>query len=284
MNPDDRQDLVKTRGLAGQALADARGLAAVCNQYEGLDLPLNLDAAGYQFLHYADGRLVGILTLQVNGEIEVCLAVDPGHRRRGVGRGLLAAAGEACRQQGASSVLLVCEEASRSGMAFVEAVGARYRSSEYRMKLDVDASPGTPPSQSTIRLRQADAGDVQVVAQIIAIAFGRSEDIERRRVGRDIQKPTHRFYIAHLNDEPVGGLGVVAHGDRVWIVAFGVLPEFRGRGYGRQMLAATAGMLRAEHWKEILIEVATDNRNALSLYQSCGFRETTCYGYYQMNV
>lgn len=284
MNPDDRQGLVKTRGLAGQALADAGGLAAVCNQYESLDLPLNLDAAGYQFLHYEDGRLVGILTLQVNGEIEVCLTVDPGHRRRGVGRGLLTAAGAACREQGASSVLLVCEEASRSGMAFVEAVGARYRSSEYRMKLDVDASPGTPPSQSTIRLRQADAGNVQVVAQIIAIAFGRSEDIERRRVERDIHKPSHRFYIAHLNDEPVGSLGVVAHGDRVWIVAFGVLPEFRGRGYGRQMLAATAGMLRAEHWKEILIEVATDNRNALSLYQSCGFGETTCYEYYQMNV
>ncbi len=68
------------------------------------------------------------------------------------------------------------------------------------------------------------------------------------------------------------------------ITAVGVLPAHRGRGYGRQMLADVVAMLLGEGWERITIEVATDNTNALRLYESCGFRVTTAYSYYRMPV
>jgi ribosomal protein S18 acetylase RimI-like enzyme len=50
------------------------------------------------------------------------------------------------------------------------------------------------------------------------------------------------------------------------------------------MLLQTVDQLVAEKWPRILIEVATDNPNALGLYKSCGFQVTTQYGYYQLPI
>ena len=289
MNTHNRQGLFKKQGLYPGELVEAENLVAICNHHEGLDLPANLELAApdssdrtNQFLFYEEGTLTGILTLQRNGEIEVCLAVHPRYRRKGVGRGLLAAAMDQCAHEGVAGLLLVCEERSQSGMAFVRVLDASYRSSEYRMRLDRENIPSLLPTGGPIQLRRAGAGDVELLARLIAASFGNAEASERQRVERDLKKASHRFYIGHLDGNPVGCLGIVSHGDRVYIIAFAVLTQYRGRGYGRQMLAETVAGLVAENWKEIMIEVATDNPKALSLYRSCGFQEVTSYGFYRM--
>src|SRR5262249_17877508 len=94
----------------------------------------------------------------------------------------------------------------------------------------------------------------------------------------------HRFFIGSIAGEPIGNIRTNYYGTTIYITAFGVVPEWRGRGFGRQMLLRTIDRLIAEKWPQILIEVATDNRNALGLYLSCGFQELTTYGYYQLDV
>jgi RimJ/RimL family protein N-acetyltransferase len=56
------------------------------------------------------------------------------------------------------------------------------------------------------------------------------------------------------------------------VLAMGLLPEYRGKGLGRQLLvqcidlaAARPGLLRIE------LEVRVDNRRSLHLYESVGF-------------
>ena len=263
-------------------LVEARKLADMCNEYEKLDY-LTPDLDMQSFLYYKNGSLVGFLNLFPAGEIEVYAVVHPENRRKGIGRALLDAAKEECKRRGSSSCLLVCEEASSSGRAFVEAMGAQYRFSEYRMKLE----PERVKHQlhlDQVELHLADTGDVELLARLTAAAFSSRKEEHLKRYAHDIQKPSHRFYIAKLQGEPIGSLGVVIHDRRVYIIAFGVLPVYRGRGYGRQMLAETIGILLAEDWQEILIEVVTENRNALSLYRSCGFKETTSYRYYSLKL
>lgn len=283
--------VVARRGLTEAELADAQHLVDICNRFEGLDLALNLERAGSeaqhdtnQFLYREDGVLVGCATLWGRGEVEVCLTVHPDRRRRGIGTALLVAAREECRRRGHQTLLLVFEEASLSGKAFVDASGGQYRSAEHRMKLDLDRLAAFAPAEGPFRLDRANPEDAAVVAQIIATSFVRPEDRELRRVTQDLQKPTHRFFVARLNDEPIGALGIVAHNPRVWIVGFGILPEYRRQGYGRAMLAATVQMLCAEDHREIFLEVATDNHPALSLYRSSGFQETATYGFYDLEA
>jgi ribosomal protein S18 acetylase RimI-like enzyme len=279
---------VNAISLTSTDLADARILLDACNRHERLDLPLNLEPAGgvpegstNQFLFREAGDLVGILTLYGAPEAEACVAVHPEHRRRGIGRALLAAGMEECRGRGLSSLLLVCEDASPSGLGFVKAVGGDYRYSEFRMRLDAAAFPGVT-TRSPVRLRAAHSTDLDVLSHIIATSFRKEEDAERRRVARDLASPHHRFYIADADQDSVGSLGIVAEDGRAYIIALGVLPQQRGKGHGRAMLEAAITALLAERQTEVFIEVAAQNRTALSLYRACGFRETAAYGFYRL--
>ncbi len=106
---------VNSHGLLGRQklsedeLAKARLLQAVCNQYEGLVLKLELGgpppkSAGQTnaFLYYEGGELVVYCSLYYE---ELCGMVHPEQRRKGTGTLLLAAAVEEYRRRSVSDFL-----------------------------------------------------------------------------------------------------------------------------------------------------------------------------------
>jgi ribosomal protein S18 acetylase RimI-like enzyme len=280
--------LITTSRLAAEHRAEAEQLAALCRQHDGLELALDLepspsptgDEPGH-FLAYEEGRLIGFMSMTPGSEPEVTGMVHPRHRRSGVGHMLLAAVQAECRRRGRQSLLLVCEEVSTSGRAFVEAAGARYRFSEYRMELDPAAIPAPVPAPDPIQLRRAGPDDTEALVRLTAAAFGDPEEEVRPRIFHWLRQPEQRFYLGERRGDPVGSLRChrFPGESRVFIHTFGVRPDCQGRGCGRQILAGTLHELQAEGWRHVMIEVATDNRRALSLYHSCGFREVSAYRY-----
>jgi ribosomal protein S18 acetylase RimI-like enzyme len=97
-----------------------------------------------------------------------------------------------------------------------------------------------------------------------------------------LEDPVRRYYTGMLKNVYIGKIDVYLEKHEAGIYGFAVLPEYRGQGYGRQILARTIQEIIAMGQKHIMLEVATENRNALSLYQSCGFKETGSYDYYGM--
>jgi ribosomal protein S18 acetylase RimI-like enzyme len=291
MSRPDPAIITVRHGLPSADHTDARDLLARCDEYEGLDLSLNLATEGTpdaaelsQYLYRENGELVGYLTVDGTREVEVSLGVDPGRRRQGIGRRLLDAARAECIGRGLASWTLVIDEAAASGKAFVRAVGATYTSSEYRLELARNLMPAPRVWDLTVQLRQATVDDAELVGRIIATSFGDTFEESMDWVRRDLAKPNHRFDVATINGQPIGQIRTNSYGDVVYVTAFGVLPEFRGRGHGRQILDATVRRLIAEDWPSIRIEVATDNANALGLYRSCGFVLKTAYGYYHQAI
>jgi ribosomal protein S18 acetylase RimI-like enzyme len=276
--------------LTQREFAEVKKLAEVCNRFETLDY-LNPDpeitrsksSFPNQFLYYEDGTPVGFLGLYFFRDPEAYLAVHPLYRRRGIGTALLRSAKDSCRDRSVNKFLLVCENKSISGKAFVEQVGAEYLFSEYRMKLQRASLPN-PVRLEQLKLKRASEQDTDLLANLMAQSFNEAVEDHARRLTQDFHRSTHRFYIEKLDEKPVGCLGVVAHELRVYVIAFGVLPDYRGRGFGRWMLTQIANNLVQEDWNEILIEVRTDNLNALSLYRSCGFMEVTSYNYYDVKA
>ncbi|WP_330654154.1 GNAT family N-acetyltransferase [Caproiciproducens sp. MSJ-32] len=65
------------------------------------------------------------------------------------------------------------------------------------------------------------------------------------------------------------------------MTGFGITPEFRARGYGRQALSTILNLLNKEDifWAELDVEVK--NKGALKLYTSCGFKEESIMNYYE---
>jgi ribosomal protein S18 acetylase RimI-like enzyme len=209
--------------------------------------------------------------------------VAPAHRRRGIGGALLAAVREESLRTGLRRLLVICEQASQSGQAFVATTGAHLTFSEDRMVLGTLVE--RPPAFPDLALTLAGPDDADAIAHLTAVAFGDPEELMQARIRLDIHDSSQRFYVARLGGEALATLKVYPYDSRTaGIYAFGVLPERRGSGIGRQVLTEICARLQAEGRTRILLEVETTNTNAHALYLSCGFEERTTYGYYALDV
>jgi ribosomal protein S18 acetylase RimI-like enzyme len=292
MTDTTKQGLIQKQGLPQAELTEIEALATLCNKYEGLDLKLNWNIlrnrpsnATNDFLYYEHGQLIGYLALfSFNPkEAEISGMVHPDYRRRGIFTTLFTAAKEECQRRRVPKLLLIVEQASRSGQAFVAALHSLYDHSEYKMVLEEARLPSTFDEQ--LHFRQAKAEDAAMLAHITAISFGLEEQ-EVNYSTQVLDQSERRYYVATLGntDTYIGKLDVAFNEHEAVIYGFGVLPAYRGRGYGRQILARTIQEVLATGQQRIVLEVAAENRNALSLYQSCGFRETGSYDYYIVGV
>jgi ribosomal protein S18 acetylase RimI-like enzyme len=231
-------------------------------------------------------ELVGYAALDGLGdEYELTGMVHPAQRRQGHGRRLLEAAIAQCRNRGVRQLLLVCEQASRSGQAFAAAQGdaLRYDFSEYRLELD--ASHGAPlQDPGTLRLRPTTDAELPTIAAIRAAAFGDALEDARESVAHAFAETGSRVFVGEVGDAMVGTIGAVTDQDGIYLRALAVAPEQQGRGYGRAILSEAVELMLSEGFTQLALDVATQNRNALSLYLSCGFREANCYDYFDVDL
>jgi ribosomal protein S18 acetylase RimI-like enzyme len=286
-----QQILIKKKTWTDEEIAQAEELLDICNAYENLSIKLGLvmlrSRKGEEtndFPYYVDGKLVGLLTLDDYGQEdrEITGMVHPDYRRRGIFTALLAAARAEAKQRGIERLVLICERFSRSGQGFVEAIGAKYDFSEHRMVLGNLKERG--PFQENIQLQKAALNDREKIAQVSSISFGQNIERTRQHVTEAMSDPHCQYFMGKLGAEVIGCLNLFANDREFGIYGFGVLPQYRGRGFGRQMLELLIKSVRAESSKSIALEVETDNTNAIGLYRSCGFQETTTYGYYNIDL
>jgi ribosomal protein S18 acetylase RimI-like enzyme len=145
------------------------------------------------------------------------------------------------------------------------------------MKFDETTVPVIP--NFGITLRKAEPIDYPELINLDALCFGISKAEAKSNQQNDAYKST---YAAELEGELIGKIGVLMEREDGYICGFGIKPEYRGRGYGRQVLSLTLKKLLSEQISTVLLEVAVKNENALSLYKSCGFNEVTAYDYYEI--
>jgi ribosomal protein S18 acetylase RimI-like enzyme len=278
--------LVAKAGLSEADFAQIRQLETICNQADQISVKLNWDLmqmrtpeAVSDFYYFDQGQLVGYAPLDGFGDqYEVTALVHPTYRRRGIFRQLFAATQMEARRRRAGQLLLVNYRASTSGNLVVARLALPYHNSEYHMEAQVDALPPLPASQ--IRLVHVTSANVGQLAHLMALNFGAGEWNREAALAADIARGDGRYFLAEAESQWIGHIGVVTSATEAYIRAVGIAPEWRGRGYGRQLLAAMVQKLVMDGFQHFSLDVATDNRNALSLYQSCGFHETNIYDYY----
>jgi ribosomal protein S18 acetylase RimI-like enzyme len=287
--------LVHRWGLAPDEIAPVRRLVEVCNQHDRLNLIVNQMPADrspapngppVQLLAYAGDDLVGFLAYDGWPAVEACGMVHPAHRRRGIGRTMLADLAAVCRAHGTTGLRLVCEEGSAAGRAFLAAAGMTRQEAEHQMIWE--AAPDRPvPPEPRLTVQRATLEEVGDLVRLGASSFGAEEARVAHRIAADYQAAqasggqlTIWYAIARLDGQPIGSLRVFGEDGSAFITAFGVLPAHRGQGHGRRILTWAIETLRAEGWSQVMIEVVTDNERALSLYHSCGFRTHRTYGFY----
>jgi ribosomal protein S18 acetylase RimI-like enzyme len=283
-----REGTMKLHGLTEADFAQIRRLAKICQQHDDVHVKLNWGLMSYRdpamvsdFGYYSHDQLVGYVPLDGFGEkFEITGIVQPEFRRRGIFSQLMNEARAEAKRRGAEQLLLVNYKHSESGNATVKALALPYQVSEYRMVADSMSMPTLPESQ--LQLIDVTENDLDELSRLLSIAFGQGGWSAVEELREQFQRKDGQYWFARLGSENIGQIGVVAKQNNAYIQAVGIVPEYRGKGYGRQLLAALLRKLLTEGYRHFELDVEVRNSSALSLYESCGFRESNVYDYYEI--
>jgi len=147
--------------------------------------------------------------------------------------------------------------------------------------------PATHPlsaGENRLDVFVAHTPDVPALAMVTSSAFGDTIEFTQKRIAQNISNPNERYYLGKLDGEPVASLKAWLTSGAAGIYAFGVIPQVRGQGVGRELLTRVIDLLRREGYHEMSLEVDPDNTVARELYESVGFRTRTTYGYYRFGI
>lgn len=282
--------------LNKQQLQDIQILQHLCENSDSIALKLNWEMLrtrklqdNYDYFHYSGDLLTGFLGVYKFGsKLEICGMVHPDYRRRGIFTSLLQEAVRNSAVVGYSSLLLNTPANSISGEKFLASasIPCQYECSEYQMRWDATyredslyyKEQTTPPPK--VIIREASDNDIDDMIRLDQDGFGMSEE--------DIQDMTQiladdglqHMYIIESDGAAVGKINLFPEGHQIWIYAFTIDRSIRGQGIGRRTLQLIIEQ-EASSDKEIWLEVAIHNPEALKLYESCGFVTQEKQDYYQ---
>jgi len=133
-----------------------------------------------------------------------------------------------------------------------------------------------------VNVRRAHVGDAAGAARVVAAVAG--EDVLGAQPPVDVEQRTERFRAIIERGEPagvwvleddegrqVGHIAVEESVPGVLGVGMAILPEARGKGGGRALVAAAQDHARTCHAHKISLEVWIDNTRAIALYAATGF-------------
>lgn len=275
---------------------DISGLQRLCLETDRAALKLELDyklsramtARGEtdsinEFMYCEGDRLIGYIGIcRFGGDaIEVNGMVHPEHRRRGIFRKLFSLVRDEWEKSGHTEMLLLSDAEAEAGQGFIRSVQAGYDHSEYEMYLKGNMDSSLP--EGRVVLRKADNSDSREIARQNAIYFDSEPGEVAAILPEEEEKCGMLIYMAEVDGKTIGKVHLETSGEVYGIYGLGVLPEYRRSGYGREILNRAVEILRGAGSREIMLQVVATNRNALNLYKSCGFVETSTMDYYKIS-
>ncbi|WP_079504668.1 GNAT family N-acetyltransferase [Mesobacillus jeotgali] len=238
-----------------------------------------------EFMYFDGQQLIGYAGIcGFGGPLEVNGLVDPDYRRQGVFTKLFELVVAEWKRRNSGSMLLLSDRLSGAGQNFIAGTGAVYKHSEFEMFLKKDAPPAAPDQLAGITFRKAANADAKEIARQNAIYFNEevSEEAEDMILPEEEEKRGMTSYLVEKDGQIIGKVNLQLTTKLGAIFGLGVLPEHRRKGYGRALLLLAIEKLREENAKDIMLQVAAENSNALNLYKSCGFEETSTMDYFEL--
>ncbi len=88
--------------------------------------------------------------------------------------------------------------------------------------------------------------------------------------------PHSEYHVLEVDGKLVGGSGIYPTqglpDDCCELVKLYILPEARGKGYGKLLINECFGIARKFGYKQVYLETLPELKNAVGLYESCGFK------------
>jgi ribosomal protein S18 acetylase RimI-like enzyme len=223
------------------------------------------------FLAYDQERLCSFLAcfLPSAGEAEVNGFTDPQMRSRGCFSTLFAQARAVLIPKGYQRFLLQVEPKCKTAKAYVQARCPEIQQTEYRLCLSRSAWKGAPTQ--SLRLQPVEEGTALENARIGAGIFSQDPVVSLAQTRAIMENPDREGFLCMLDDEPIGICNLHYEDERTaMLYGIGILPGFRGKGYGSALISLALDHL-FERAGRACLEVDSDNLGAFALYRRLGF-------------
>jgi ribosomal protein S18 acetylase RimI-like enzyme len=248
-----------------------------------------------EFLYYCEDTLISYIGISCFGGniAELNGMTHPDWRNQGIFHNLFDLAAKECQRRGYSKMLLLSDDNSESGISFIRSVGGVYDFSEYRMKR---LRYTIPDEISSVTLREANKQDKKKIAELNNIFFNDEEENEEDDMNGneeviDVNQnevetiaPNTTVFMIECSEEVIGKIHVEYGDNSAFICGFGILPDYRRKGYGKAALSEVLRLIEAKNITEVGLDVVCTNKNALNLYISCGFDQQSIMNYYQFPI
>jgi mycothiol synthase len=209
--------------------------------------------------------------------IDVLVSVDPRRLGEGAGTALLEWAEKRGRERGAKLLRQGVGDRGAAARALLEAHGWAPERSFWRM--DRDAVVGEIADETD--LRAVEPADAPRLHAITGLAFARDGAYQHKSEAAW----TRTEFEAHAMDlslsrvalqdgAPVGyALARRWEGDVIYIPLLAVHPDAQGHGLGARLLSAVFAASGRAGQRQVRLNVASDNPNAVKLYERVGMRQ-----------
>jgi len=234
-----------------------------------------------EFFYYIDETLVGYLGISSFGRNigEINGVTHPKWRRKGIFKKLFEIAVDEFNKRNFEEILLLADGKSNSGGEFINNIGGKYDFSEYRMKR---VSNVIPERINSISLRRAEKHDGKEIVRQNSIYFNDSEEVnDVSEIEKALNENT---YMVELNENIIGKINIEYSDESAFICGFGILPDFRGKGYGKAALKEALYLISEKNIYTVELDVECKNSTALNLYKECGFVEKSIMNYYKYST
>jgi ribosomal protein S18 acetylase RimI-like enzyme len=243
---------------------------ALLDEWREIDFELARDAV---LIEDADGTPIAYAHFRGGDLLAV---VDPRREGEGAGTMLLEWAERRGREKGLERLRQAVGHRGASSVALLEAAGWHYERSFWRMERDTRPDDEEPPG-----LRPVTAADAAALYVIHEAAFSRVGGYTPMREDTWIQREfnAHGFdaslgRVAEHEGAPIGfALSRRWEHDTIYVPLLAVQPDHAGRGLGGALLTGVFAAAARAGLRQVQLNVAADNPNAVRLYERVGMSQ-----------
>lgn len=240
------------------------------------------------------GEIIGFMDMLPEPDIKRLIVdcwLQPDHRRKGLGKRLLKSAVRRARELGADVLHVNISEDNAVAGAVLSRLGFECVRRFLELSLDLNGVDRQVLDKAYCDCRHLREGEEEILTNIQNRSFGEHwgynpETIETISYGMSLSHRSPKDIVLACEEDDVIGYcwTEITSGGQGRIFMIGSDPDYRGKGIGRKLLLAGLANIKNMGVSDVWLTVDAENKAALSLYKSTGFKIQKSYLWYEKSV
>lgn len=279
--------------LSEEIVKEIREVELICKEHDKLNENIFLDTSinfnseiKSIFLLYEKNKLISLIYMFIptSEEAEISAYTLPEYRRKGYFKRLLDEATKEITKYSIPDLIFVCEPQSNDGVGAIKKLKAEFDFTEYFLRYKGSLNDMEVRQMPEIKLHKPEKKDLEAIINLSQEIFNDNYDDAKSMISKAFEAENRIQYIAVLDEKLIGMGSVSIENDEASIFGLGVVPQYRGKGFGREILNLIVADLKNRGRENITIEVDSTNKNAFNLYKKFGFEVETSFDYYRKSA